>query len=46
MNKGLHCCKPFVCMVAGDGIEPPTRGIFNCRVHDFPLRLFDHKAMS
>ena len=25
-KNGLHCCKPLLYMVAGDGIEPPTRG--------------------
>jgi hypothetical protein len=25
-EKGLHRCKPFEFVVAGDGIEPPTRG--------------------
>jgi hypothetical protein len=25
-ENGLHRCKPLIYMVAGDGIEPPTRG--------------------
>ena len=25
-ENGLHRCKPLINMVAGDGIEPPTRG--------------------